>query len=88
VLERLRALGPRGRTAVAALSGPSSLTGREREVAGLAVSGLTTREIGERLFLSERTVEGHLARIYAKLGVASKVQLVARAGDLGLARER
>jgi DNA-binding CsgD family transcriptional regulator len=88
VLEQLRALGPRGRTAAAALSGPSSLTGREREVASLAASGLTTREIGERLFLSERTVEGHLARIYAKLGVASKVQLVARAGDLGLARER
>jgi DNA-binding CsgD family transcriptional regulator len=87
VLEQLRALGSRGRTAVAVLSGPSSLTGREREVARLAVSGLTSRAIGERLFIAERTVEGHLARIYAKLGVASKVQLVARAGDLGLAGE-
>jgi DNA-binding CsgD family transcriptional regulator len=87
-LERLRALGPRGRTAADALSGPSSLTAREREVARLAVSGLTSREIGERLFIAERTVEGHLARIYAKLGIASKVQLAARAGDFGLDRAR
>jgi DNA-binding CsgD family transcriptional regulator len=84
VLERLRALGPRGRTAAAVLSGPASLTGREREVARLAASGLTAREIGERLFIAERTVEGHLARVYAKLGVDSKVQLAARAGDFGL----
>jgi DNA-binding CsgD family transcriptional regulator len=83
-LERLRALGPRGRGAADALSGPSSLTAREREVARLAVYGLTSREIGERLFIAERTVEGHLARIYAKLGIASKVQLAARAGDFGL----
>jgi DNA-binding CsgD family transcriptional regulator len=85
VLERLRALGSAGRTAVAVLGGPSSLTGREREVARLAASGLTAREIGERLFIAERTVEGHLARVYAKLGVDSKVQLAARAGDFGLA---
>jgi DNA-binding CsgD family transcriptional regulator len=84
VLERLRALGPRGRTVAAVLSGPASLTGREREVARLAASGLTAREIGERLFIAERTVEGHLARVYAKLGVDSKVQLAARAGDFGL----
>jgi DNA-binding CsgD family transcriptional regulator len=83
-LERLRALGPRGRTAADALSGPSSLTAREREVARLAVSGLTSREIGERLFIAERTVEGYLARIYAKLGIASKVQLAAWARDFGL----
>ena len=87
VIQRLRKLGPAARTAVAALSGPSSLTRREREVARLAVAGSTAREIGERLFIGERTVEGHLARIYAKLGVGSKLQLVARAADFGLTAE-
>jgi DNA-binding CsgD family transcriptional regulator len=87
VMKRLRKLGPAARTAVAALSGPSSLTRREREVARLAVAGGTARQIGERLFIGERTVEGHLARIYAKLGVGSKLQLVARAAELGLTGE-
>jgi DNA-binding CsgD family transcriptional regulator len=86
-VQRLRKLGPAARTAVAALSGPSSLTRREREVARLAVAGGTAREIGQRLFIGERTVEGHLARIYAKLGVGSKLQLVARAADFGLTGE-
>jgi len=84
VVQRLRKLGPPARTAVAMLSGPSSLTRREREVARLAVAGSTAREIGKQLFIGERTVEGHLARIYAKLGVGSKLQLVARAVELGL----
>jgi DNA-binding CsgD family transcriptional regulator/tetratricopeptide (TPR) repeat protein len=87
VVQRLRKLGPPARTAVAALSGPSSLTRREREVARLAAAGSTAREIGERLFIGERTVEGHLARIYAKLGVGSKLQLVARAAEFGLTGE-
>src|SRR5262249_28325591 len=77
-------LGPAAGTRVAALSGPSSLTRREREVARLAVAGSTARQIGERLFIGERTVEGHLARVYAKLGDGSKLQLVARAADFGL----
>src|SRR5215472_4342380 len=87
VVQRLRRLGPPARTTVAALSGPSSLTRREREVARLAVAGSTARQIGERLFIGERTVEGHLARIYAKLGVGSKLQLVARAAEFGLTGE-
>jgi len=87
VVRRLRKLGAAARTAVAVLSGPSSLTRREREVARLAVAGSTAREIGERLFIGERTVEGHLARIYAKLGVGSKLQLVARAAEFGLTGE-
>ncbi|WP_181779354.1 response regulator transcription factor, partial [Pseudonocardia pini] len=44
----------------------------------------SAREIGAELFIGERTVEGHLARAYARLGVRSKVELVARAGELGL----
>ena len=87
VVRRLRKLGAAARTAVAVLSGPSSLTRREREVARLAVAGSTARQIGARLVIGERTVEGHLARIYAKLGVGSKLQLVARAAEFGLTGE-
>jgi len=57
--------------------GPVPLTNREREVAILAASGLTSRAIAERLFLSARTVDNHLARIYAKLGVSSRSDLPA-----------
>jgi DNA-binding CsgD family transcriptional regulator/tetratricopeptide (TPR) repeat protein len=55
--------------------GPVPLTNREREVALLAASGLTSRAIAERLFLSARTVDNHLARIYAKVGVSSRAEL-------------
>jgi DNA-binding CsgD family transcriptional regulator len=83
-LEALRALGGAARRRAAAITGPASLSRREREVARLAVQGQTAREIAETLFLSERTVESHLTHAYAKLGVASKLDLVRRAGDLGL----
>jgi class 3 adenylate cyclase/DNA-binding CsgD family transcriptional regulator len=84
VLDALRNLGSRGRKAAAATLGPSSLTERERDVAWLAAQGYSAREIGEKLFIGSRTVEGHLARAYAKLGVASKVELARRAEELGL----
>ena len=83
-LDRLAQLGSQGKRAAAAVRGPGSLTPRELEVARLAAAGYSAREIGERLFIGERTVEGHLARAYAKLGVASKVELSRRAVDLGL----
>ena len=54
---------------------PVPLTRREREVAMLAADGLPAREIGERLYVSRRTVESHLARIYAKLGISSRAEL-------------
>jgi DNA-binding NarL/FixJ family response regulator len=57
--------------------GPVPLTNREREVATLAAAGLTSRAIAERLFLSARTVDNHLARIYAKLGVSNRAELPA-----------
>jgi ATP/maltotriose-dependent transcriptional regulator MalT len=60
------------------------LSARERQVARLAVDGLTAREIGEQLFISRRTVETHLASVYAKLGVRSKIELVGRASELQL----
>lgn len=47
----------------------------ESLVVKLAVEGLTNREIGEKLFISARTVESHLTRIYLKLGVKNRVQM-------------
>lgn len=83
-LSTLRTLGSRGRRAASEVQGPGALTPREREVAQLAAGAHTAREIGERLFIGVRTVESHLASIYAKLGVASKRELVRRADEFGL----
>jgi DNA-binding SARP family transcriptional activator/DNA-binding CsgD family transcriptional regulator len=70
---------------VAALGTPSGpvLTRREREVRELAAKGLAAKEIAEQLVISERTVETHLANIYRKLGVRSRVELIARHGQVG-----
>jgi len=51
------------------------LTPQQRQIVRLASDGLTDREIGDRLFLSPRTVSSHLYRSYPKLGVASRYQL-------------
>jgi DNA-binding NarL/FixJ family response regulator len=51
------------------------LTAQELQIAQLAARGLTNREIGERLFLSHRTIGGHLYRIFPKLGIAGRAQL-------------
>ena len=60
------------------------MTRREREVARLAATGMSAKEIAQSLFVGKRTVETHLANVYAKLGVESKLQLVRRATELGL----
>jgi DNA-binding NarL/FixJ family response regulator len=52
-----------------------SLTPQEREIAMLAAGGLTNKEVGQRLFLSPRTVSGHLHRIFPKLGITSRAAL-------------
>jgi DNA-binding NarL/FixJ family response regulator len=61
-------------------SGPLSsvLTVREREVANLAAQRLSAHEIAERLHVSRRTVDSHLAKIYTKLGIRSKIELAQR----------
>jgi DNA-binding CsgD family transcriptional regulator len=53
-----------------------ALTGREREVALLGMDGHTSRAIAERLGLSVRTVDNHLARVFTKLGITSRSELV------------
>ena len=80
--DALAALGRPGHRALAALDGPRPLTQREHQVADLAVDGLTARQIGEHLFIGVRTVETHLANIYAKVGVRSRVELLRRAVEL------
>ena len=54
---------------------PGGLSSREREVAQLVARGMSSPEIGELLHLSSRTVDNHLGRIYAKLGLSSRLQL-------------
>jgi DNA-binding CsgD family transcriptional regulator len=56
----------------------SDLTASERRVADLVAEGLTNKEVARRLFVTDRTVEGHLSRIYAKLGVRSRAELARR----------
>ncbi len=79
----LSQLGSNGRRAADRLGGPA-LTEREGEIAKLAARGLTARQISDGLHIGVRTVETHLARIYPKLGVASKQQLISRGAELGL----
>ncbi|MFF4342876.1 LuxR C-terminal-related transcriptional regulator [Kitasatospora sp. NPDC001540] len=64
------------------------LSGREREVAEQAAAGLRSREIADRLFLSPRTVETHLSRIYRKLGVSSRRALADLLRSHGLRTQR
>jgi DNA-binding CsgD family transcriptional regulator/sugar lactone lactonase YvrE len=56
---------------------PAKLSRREREVAKLVAEGLTSKEIGQRLFISERTAEGHVDQIRNKLGFRSRAQIAA-----------
>ncbi|GHH50974.1 helix-turn-helix transcriptional regulator [Lentzea cavernae] len=59
-------------------------TPRERDVLGLVASGRTNREVGEELYISEKTVSVHLSRIMAKLGASRRAEAVAIAYDRGL----
>ncbi|MGW3291192.1 LuxR C-terminal-related transcriptional regulator [Streptomyces sp. NPDC001002] len=73
-----RAAGELRATGVSvASSDPSAdvLTTQERQIAELAATGLSNKQIGERLFLSHRTVGSHLYRMYPKLGITSRAAL-------------
>ncbi len=66
---------------------PPELSAREREVATLITRGMTNRQIAEALVVSERTVETHLERIFAKLDLHARAQLASWASAHGLAPE-
>jgi DNA-binding NarL/FixJ family response regulator len=75
---------------------PPGLTQRENEIAALAAQGFTSRQIADRLYLSVRTVNNHLATTYTKLGIHSRDELAGivggnveppgNSGDSGLSR--
>lgn len=60
----------------------ASLSPRERDILALIGDGLTNREIGKRLYLSEKTVKNHISRMLAKLGVQRRVQAAVLASHL------
>jgi len=66
--------------ALEAMTFETPLTPRERQIATLAASGLSSAQIGERLVISRRTVEGHLGRAYDKLGIHRRGDLAAALG--------
>ncbi|MGZ4528115.1 MAG: LuxR C-terminal-related transcriptional regulator [Mycobacterium sp.] len=62
--------------ALEAAASPLPFSGREREISMLVVAGLSNRQIADKLVVSVRTVEGHLYRLFTKLGINNRDQLV------------
>jgi DNA-binding CsgD family transcriptional regulator len=87
VRSRLRELGVRRRlvTSEPETSGWAAVTTAELAVARLVAEGLTNREVAERLFVSQHTVNSHLRHVFSKLGINSRVELARRARDYEMA---
>ena len=74
----------RGRgSRVRASAGWASLTQAERRVVALVIAGLSNAEIGEKLFISTVTVKSHLTRVFSKLGLSTRRELIRAAAQLG-----
>jgi DNA-binding CsgD family transcriptional regulator len=69
-----------GRRAQRPQSGPESITPAQRAIAALAAAGLSNEAIAKHLVVSHRTVETHLRRVYAKLGIKSRAELRGKMG--------
>ena len=72
--EELQRIGTRVETA-------TELTATERKIANLAAAGLTNRQVAEQAFMSPKTVEANLARVYRKLGITSRAELGAHVAN-------
>jgi predicted ATPase/DNA-binding CsgD family transcriptional regulator len=81
--QRAGAPGASGGAGTGAVTAAVVLTNREREIADLVTSGLSNREIAERLFISKRTVDAHVEHIFSKLEISSRVQLTVLLRDGG-----
>jgi len=71
----LQATGETVRKRSAEVAMNDQLTAQERQIALMALEGLTNSEIGARLFLSTRTIEWHLRKVFVKLSISSRRQL-------------
>ena len=80
---RLKLVAPRRGTADVD-GGRAGLTSREEDVLRLLADGLTNREIGRRLFISQKTVGTHVAHIFEKLDVHTRLEAAGRAQQLGV----
>ena len=79
---------PALRPTEAVVLGSAALSERELEVLEAAASGVTRRAVGQRLYISEKTVSNHLSRIYKKLGVTNRMAaVVATMGPAATAAE-
>ena len=84
-LARRAGLAPADPTVADGSTAPTSeltLTSRERQVLELVAQGLTNRQIGERLFISDKTASVHVSAILRKLGAAGRAEAAARAAEL------
>jgi two-component system, NarL family, response regulator DevR len=82
VIERMRG------GAATTPGGLDALTGTESQILDLITEGLTNRQIGERLYLAEKTVKNHVTGLLAKLGVQRRTQAAVMASELRRRRQR